>query len=127
MPTFGKRNRDRYLPPKQGFVLGRGPDTVRAPDVAFISSDRLQSEEIPDSFIEMAPDLVVEVVSPGDSRREVEEKVEDWLQAGVQTGVGHPPIERGLPTSIVLTLTSARFTRAISWRAGTWYQGSPAG
>ena len=67
-----------------GFLLRRGPDTVRAPDVAFISRSRLQLNEIPESFIELAPDLVVEVVSPGDSRREVREKVEDWLQAGVR-------------------------------------------
>ena len=66
-----------------GFILRRGPDTVRAPDVAFISGSRLRSDDIPDSFIGTIPDLVVEVVSPGDSQREVREKVEDWLQAGV--------------------------------------------
>ena len=67
-----------------GFLLRRDPDTVRAPDVAFISSVRMRSDEIPDSFIEVVPDLVVEVVSPGDIRREVEEKVKDWLTAGVR-------------------------------------------
>ena len=67
-----------------GFILRRDPDTVRAPDVAFISSVRMRAEEIPDSFIELVPDLVVEVVSPGDSRREVEDKVQDWLTAGVR-------------------------------------------
>ena len=67
-----------------GFILRRDPDTVRAPDVAFISSARMRAEEIPDGFIEIVPDLVVEVVSPGDTRREVEEKVGDWLTAGVR-------------------------------------------
>lgn len=67
-----------------GFVLRRNPDTVRAPDVAFISSAKMALEDVPDGFIETIPDLVVEVVSPGDSRREVREKVEDWLRAGVR-------------------------------------------
>ena len=67
-----------------GFIIRRNPDSVRGPDVAFISRPRLRPDEIPVSFIEMAPDLVVEVVSPGDSRREVREKVEDWLRAGVR-------------------------------------------
>ena len=67
-----------------GFVLRRDPDTVRAPDVAFIAQSRLSVHEIPDSFIELVPDLVVEVVSPSDTRREVLDKVEDWLRAGVK-------------------------------------------
>ena len=41
-------------------------------------------DAVPDTYIEMVPDLVVEVVSPGDSRREVREKVEAWLRAGVR-------------------------------------------
>ena len=67
-----------------GFIIRRDPDTVRAPDVAFVSIDRMSLEDLPDGFIETIPDLVVEVVSPGDSRREVREKVEDWLRAGVR-------------------------------------------
>ena len=73
----------RVFAAETGFVLRRNPDTVRAPDVAFISGSRLTPDEIPDGFVEVVPDLVVEVVSPGDSRREVREKVEDWLLAGV--------------------------------------------
>ncbi len=67
-----------------GFIIRREPDTVRAPDVAFVSRSRMRVDEIPDSFVSLAPDLVVEVVSPGDTRREVREKVEDWLRAGVR-------------------------------------------
>lgn len=66
-----------------GFILRRDPDTVRAPDAAFISRSRLRLDDIPDGFIAIVPDLVVEVVSPGNTRREVREKVEDWLRAGV--------------------------------------------
>lgn len=64
-----------------GFVLGRNPDTVRAPDAAFVKSDRTKS--IPkEGFFPGPPDLAVEVLSPGDAAGEVLEKVNDWLTAG---------------------------------------------
>jgi len=61
-----------------GFVLTRDPDTVRAPDVAYLMAGR----EIVDGFIEGAPDLAVEVVSPSDRPGYVREKVAEWLEAG---------------------------------------------
>jgi Uma2 family endonuclease len=67
-----------------GFILRRSPDTVRAPDASFVSKERLPAGELPVGFLEMAPDLAVEVVSPGDSARDVLEKVEEWLGAGVR-------------------------------------------
>jgi len=67
-----------------GFILRRNPDTVRAPDAAFVSRDRLPTGELPVGFLELAPDLAVEVVSPGNTAREVQEKVEDWLRAGTR-------------------------------------------
>lgn len=66
-----------------GFILSRKPDTVRAPDVAFISKERLPSE-IPVGFFEGAPDLAVEVVSPSDTSEEIEAKVIDYLKSGVR-------------------------------------------
>ena len=66
-----------------GFTLRRDPDTVRAADVAFLSTARL-----PDSgtsgFAEVAPDLVVEVLSPDDRGGDVLAKVGDWLIAGTR-------------------------------------------
>ena len=67
-----------------GFVLRRDPDTVRAPDAAFVSRGRLSEDEPPSGYLELAPDLVVEVVSPSDRRRDVREKAEDWLRYGVR-------------------------------------------
>jgi len=67
-----------------GFILEREPDTVRAPDIAFVSQNRLPADLMPDGYFELAPDLAVEVISPNDTKREVREKVEDWLNAGVQ-------------------------------------------
>ena len=74
----------RVFAAETGFILWRDPDTVRAPDVAFVAQSRLSADEIPDTFIELVPDLVVEVVSPNDRRREVREKIEDWLRSGVR-------------------------------------------
>ena len=67
-----------------GFILRRDPDTVRAPDAAFVSRDRIPEGEMPAGFLELAPDLVVEVLSPGDRAREVREKVRDWLAVGTR-------------------------------------------
>jgi len=67
-----------------GFILRRDPDTVRAPDAAFVARERLPAGELPAGYLEMVPDLAVEVVSPGDSAREVREKVADWMRAGVR-------------------------------------------
>lgn len=63
-----------------GFVLARDPDTVRAPDVAFLRSER----EVGEGFIEGAPNLAVEVLSPGDRPGYVREKVAEWLEAGAE-------------------------------------------
>ncbi len=65
-----------------GFLIERAPDTVRAPDIAFVSRKRIPPDGIPRSYVPGAPDLAVEVVSPGDTVREVDDKVADWLNAG---------------------------------------------
>lgn len=65
-----------------GFVLGRDPDTVRAPDAAFVSAERVATVVRRGPYFEGAPDLAVEVVSPGDSRAEVASKVREYLAAG---------------------------------------------
>src|SRR5437016_5363192 len=64
-----------------GFTLRRGPDTVRAPDIAFVRRERLP-DPIPVGFPDLAPDLVVEVLSPSDRAGEILAKVADWLSAG---------------------------------------------
>lgn len=67
-----------------GFKLATNPDTVRAADIAFISRERIPETGIPKNFWATAPDLAVEVVNPGDTYAEVEDKVEDWLDAGTR-------------------------------------------
>jgi Uma2 family endonuclease len=66
-----------------GFLLQQNPDTVRAPDVSFVSYERLGEFADYPGYLPLAPDLVVEVVSPNDQSSEVESKANGWLQAGV--------------------------------------------
>jgi len=66
-----------------GFKIFSNPDTVRAPDIAFVRRGRIPETGLPKDFWAAAPDLAVEVLSPGDAAREVDEKVEDCLAAGV--------------------------------------------
>jgi Uma2 family endonuclease len=72
----------RMFAAETGFRLSRHPDTVRAPDVAYVSKERVQLARGP-GFAEMAPDLVVAVVSPNDRASEVQAKVDEWLRSGV--------------------------------------------
>lgn len=65
-----------------GFTLERGPDTVRAPDAAFVQTARIPADDR--GFAELAPDLAVEVVSPNDTASEVTEKALMWLAQGVR-------------------------------------------
>src|SRR5881275_2569066 len=71
-----------------GFKIARDPDTVRAPDVAFVARERLA--RIPDQgYAELAPDWVAEIASPNDRPGEVLEKVGQWLGAGVRRSEEH--------------------------------------
>jgi Uma2 family endonuclease len=72
----------RVYAAETGFKLASNPDVVRAPDVAFVSRKRLEETGDTEGYWPGAPDLAVEVISPGDSYTEVEEKVVDWLEAG---------------------------------------------
>jgi len=65
-----------------GFLLARDPDTVLAPDIAFIRQERLAAMKSEEAFWPGAPDLAVEVISPGDTAREIDEKVKAWLDGG---------------------------------------------
>jgi Uma2 family endonuclease len=61
------------------YIIARDPDTVRIPDAAFISKARMPLP-MPVKFIPLAPDLAVEVVSPGDTAMEVRAKVLEYLR-----------------------------------------------
>jgi Uma2 family endonuclease len=63
-----------------GFHIASNPDTVRAPDVAFMNQQRVQQAGRVTGYWSGAPDLAVEVISPSDVYTEVELKVLDWLK-----------------------------------------------
>lgn len=74
-----------------GFLISRDPDTVLAPDIAFIRRERLEKTGVPKTYHPEAPSLVVEVVSPNDKAEEVDIKMRRWLEAGVELAwVVHP-------------------------------------
>jgi Uma2 family endonuclease len=72
----------RAFAAETGFQLRDDPDSVRAPDVAFVRRDRLPTGRLPSGYIALAPDLAVEIVSPSETAEDVEEKVMEYLQAG---------------------------------------------
>jgi Uma2 family endonuclease len=65
-----------------GFLISTNPDTVRAPDVAFVSAEQMARIDDLDGYLPLAPDLAAEVVSPNDSSSEVEAKAAMWIEAG---------------------------------------------
>jgi Uma2 family endonuclease len=67
-----------------GFKLASNPDTVLGPDIAFVSNERIPATGIPVGYWVGAPDLAVEVISPGNTGREIEEKINEYLGAGVR-------------------------------------------
>jgi Uma2 family endonuclease len=72
------------MPEGLGFVLRRDPDLVREPDVSFIAAARIPAEGLPKGYWEGPPTLAVEVVSPHDRAMEIDERVQDYLQAGTR-------------------------------------------
>ena len=91
-----------------GVVLSSNPDTVRAPDVAFISQDRIPAVE-PRGFWHGAPDLAVEVLSPQDAPSEVRSKVDEYLAHGVAAVVILDPARKMV--EVVRRASSQRLTR----------------
>jgi Uma2 family endonuclease len=83
----------RIVGPDAGYqCFPDAPEKVRKPDVSFIRPGRLPGEQAPKGHCRIPPDLAVEVVSPGDLSYEIEEKVAEYLAAGVPlVWVVHPP------------------------------------
>ena len=81
----------RLVASDSGVWLERDPDTVREPDIAFFSAEKVPPGVRVTGYSETVPDLVVEVQSPSDSMREVNDKARMWLSYGVRlVWVVHP-------------------------------------
>ena len=77
-----QRGLGRVLTGEVGIYTGRDPDTVRGADVVFISDTRLGQVEA-DGYLTVAPELVVEVVSPNDRWIEIVDKLEEYFAIGI--------------------------------------------
>lgn len=80
---FAEAERTGYVL-STGYVVERGPDTVRGPDVAFVDARRLAAPGDLDRFVEGAPDLAVEILSPTNRAGEIARKVSEYLAAGAR-------------------------------------------
>jgi len=74
----------RVFAAETGFIISRNPDTVRGPDVMFLSHARIPAGGIPKEYLPVVPDLAVEVVSPNDQFSDVAEKAKSYVAAGVK-------------------------------------------
>jgi Uma2 family endonuclease len=84
--NFVRENKLGWTPsPECGYrCFSDAPNKVRRPDASFISIARLPADQLHEGYVRIAPDLAVEVVSPNDLFSEVEQKVGEYLQAGVR-------------------------------------------
>lgn len=82
-----------YVTAESGYILERHPDTVRGPDLAFVSRERY-GDALPSRWPEFAPDLVVEILSPSDRFSGVAEKVAQYVGAGTRLAWVIDPAER---------------------------------
>lgn len=83
-PYVRAQNLGRTYIADTGYHLAKDPDTVRAPDVAFVRRERVEATGRLRGFREGAPDLVVEVISPNDLYTEVDQKVAEYLAHGAR-------------------------------------------
>lgn len=94
-----------------GYKTRSNPDTVIAPDVSFTSKNRLKEEGLVDNYSTVAPDLVVEVISPDDYPKKVQRKVKAWLDFGVLVVITINPNKQAInvfrPNSNNITLTES--------------------
>lgn len=67
-----------------GFILAQSPDTVRVPDIATVSRARYDIAQATDGYFQGAPDLAIEILSPGNSSEEIDLKITEYFEAGVQ-------------------------------------------
>ncbi|CAN5664225.1 Uma2 family endonuclease [soil metagenome] len=88
--------RGRVYTAEAGFVLAHDPDVLLCPDVSFVRSSRLGPLDEQRGFLDLAPDLAVEVLSPSESLRSIREKVSAYLDGGTQAVWVVDPVRRSV-------------------------------
>ena len=84
----------RCFAAETGFLLEKDPDTVLAPDFAFVAKDRMDYLRTGPNFPPLAPDLVVETRSPSDRLTTMRNKMARWLSFGVRMALLLDPVKR---------------------------------
>ncbi len=86
-----RRSKGRIISNDARVQTGHDPDTVRGPDVLFLSNERLPPEGLTHGSLQVPPDLAIEIFSPSDRWAKVREKIADYFSAGVrEVWVVHP-------------------------------------
>ena len=85
------RNLGVVMAGEVGVFTSRSPDTVRAPDVLYLSHERNARRSRPQGFLDVAPELVVEILSPTDRPDEVRRKLREYFAGRRPSGVGDRP------------------------------------
>ena len=92
--VYARKHGGRAFGAETGFVLEREPDTVRAPDAAYIGPERAGAIGRTAQYLPGPPDLAIEVVSPGDTYSEVHEKALFWVASGCRVVLVIEPAAR---------------------------------
>jgi Uma2 family endonuclease len=98
-----------------GIYTRRNPDRIRGADLAFVARD--QAATIPEGFLELAPELVVEIISPNDRWTDVRDKIDEYFAIGVERVWAVEPRSRQ-----ILVYTSP--TQATPYRPGDRLRGT---
>lgn len=81
---FVKQEHLGFVMTETGYKLASNPDTIRGPDISFLSAAKIPAGGLPEGYIDGPPDLAAEIVSPGDTASEIQDKVQDYLASGTQ-------------------------------------------
>jgi Uma2 family endonuclease len=82
--SFVEENNLGVVFSESGFVIGRDPDNIRGPDLAFVAASRAPADAALDKYLEGAPDLAVEIVSPNDKAEDVRGLIDEYFAAGAR-------------------------------------------
>jgi Uma2 family endonuclease len=83
LAPFVEKNNLGFVGPEAGYVLSRDPDTVRAPDLGFISAGRMGNLR-DRGYFDLEPDLAIEILSPNNRPGETHRKIADCFGAGTR-------------------------------------------
>ncbi|MHB8628048.1 MAG: Uma2 family endonuclease [Aggregatilineales bacterium] len=83
LDTFASKIQSGLVIPELGCQLTRNPDTLLFPDVAYISFERLGNHDMRE-YITVAPDLAIEIISPSNRCKEIEDKIDWYLEYGAR-------------------------------------------